>query len=68
MEVASMSTFLTTPERFWRFHRPRIDMLSGVEPNPAHLAVAELERRGVVQARSSPRTSTACTPRPARAS
>lgn len=50
MEVASMSTFLTTPERFWRFHRPRIDMLSGVAPNPAHLAVAELERRGVVKA------------------
>ncbi len=50
MEVASMSTFLTTPERFWRFHRPRIDMLSDVRPNPAHLAVAELERRGVVKA------------------
>lgn len=50
MEVASMSTFLTTPERFWRFHRPRIDMLADVEPNPAHLAVAELERRGVVKA------------------
>lgn len=50
MEVASMPTFLTTPERFWRFHRPRIDMLAGVEPNPAHLAVAELERRGVVKA------------------
>lgn len=50
MEVASMSTFLTTPERFWRFHRPRIDMLADVQPNPAHLAVAELERRGVVKA------------------
>lgn len=49
MEVASMPTFLTAPERFWRFHRPRIDMLSGVEPNPAHRAVAELERRGVVR-------------------
>jgi NAD-dependent deacetylase len=50
MEVASMSTFLTTPERFWRFHRPRLDMLSGVDPNPAHAAVAELERRGLVKA------------------
>ena len=27
MEVASMQTFLTNPQRFWRFHRPRIDML-----------------------------------------
>ncbi len=50
MEVASMQTFLTNPERFWRFHRPRIDMLSGVDPNPAHRAVAELERRGIVKA------------------
>lgn len=50
MEVASMRTFLSSPERFWSFHRPRIDMLGGVEPNAAHLAVAELERRGVVHA------------------
>jgi len=50
MEVASMPTFLSEPERFWSFHRPRIDMLAGVEPNPAHTAVAELERRGVVKA------------------
>src|SRR5262245_56990836 len=50
MEVASMSTFVSEPERFWRFHRPRIDMLAGVEPNAAHTAVAELQRRGVVKA------------------
>jgi NAD-dependent deacetylase len=50
MEVASMATFLSEPERFWGFHRPRIDMLSGVAPNPAHLAVAELGRRGLVKA------------------
>jgi NAD-dependent deacetylase len=50
MEVASMSTFLDEPERFWSFHRPRIDMLSGVEPNDAHRAVAELQRRGIVKA------------------
>jgi NAD-dependent deacetylase len=50
MEVASLTTFVTEPERFWRFHRPRIDALAGVEPNPAHRAVAELERRGIVKA------------------
>lgn len=50
MEVASMPTFLNDPRRFWRFHRPRIDMLSGVDPNPAHRVVAELERRGLVKA------------------
>src|SRR5437660_3472356 len=49
MEVASMATFRREPERFWRFHRPRIDMLSGVEPNAAHRAVAELQRRGIVR-------------------
>lgn len=50
MEVASMPTFLNEPQRFWRFHRPRIDMLTGVDPNPAHEVVAEFERRGLVKA------------------
>jgi NAD-dependent deacetylase len=50
MEVASMSTFVSDPRRFWRFHRPRIDMLASVEPNAAHHAIAELQRRGVVRA------------------
>ena len=49
MEVASMATFLSEPERFWSFHRPRIDMLAGVAPNRAHEAVAQLQRRGVVK-------------------
>lgn len=49
MKVASMSTFTTDPALFWRFHRPRIDMLGAVGPNPAHLAVAELQRRGIVK-------------------
>ncbi len=48
--VASMSTFRRAPERFWAFHRPRIDMLTGVEPNATHRVLAELERRGVVKA------------------
>lgn len=50
MEVASMDTFLREPERFWHFHRPRFEMVASVDPNPAHAAVAELERRGVVRA------------------
>jgi len=50
MKVASMNTFIGDPQLFWRFHRPRIDMLAKVDPNPAHLAVAELERRGIVKA------------------
>jgi NAD-dependent deacetylase len=50
MKVASMDVFLSDPVLFWRFHRPRIDMLLQAEPNDAHRAVAELERRGVVKA------------------
>lgn len=48
MEVASMATFMSNPERFWKFHRPRIDMLGSVEPNAAHHAIAALQRMGVV--------------------
>ncbi len=50
MTVASMRTFMDDPALFWRFHRPRIDMLGAVDPNPAHAAVAELQRRGIVKA------------------
>jgi NAD-dependent deacetylase len=50
MEVSSMTTFIGDPARFWRFHRPRIDMLLQAQPNDAHRAVAELQRRGVLKA------------------
>lgn len=50
MEVASMDTFMRDPARFWEFHRPRFDMVASVDPNAAHLAVAELQRRGIVKA------------------
>lgn len=49
MEVASMSTFMADPERFWSFHRPRIDMLADVQPNTGHEAMAEMQRRGVLR-------------------
>lgn len=45
MEVSSMSVFMEDPARFWDFHRPRIDMLSDVDPNTGHEAIAELQRR-----------------------
>lgn len=50
MKVSSMDTFVSDPARFWEFHRPRFDMVAAVDPNPAHDAVAELQRRGVVKA------------------
>ncbi len=50
LEVASIQAFRRDPERVWAFYRERIDMLLQAEPNPAHRALAELERRGLVQA------------------
>ena len=47
-EVASIEAFRRDPERVWDFYRRRIRTLLGAEPNPGHLALAELERRGLV--------------------
>ena len=50
MEVAHIDSFRREPARFWSFYRPRLAGLGGVEPNPAHEALAELERRGMLEA------------------
>lgn len=49
-EVASIDAFRRDPERVWAFYRQRIDLLRHTEPNEGHLALAELERRGLVRA------------------
>jgi NAD-dependent deacetylase len=49
-EVASLSAFRRDPERVWTFYRARIELLTGAEPNRAHRALAELERRGLLEA------------------
>jgi NAD-dependent deacetylase len=49
MEVAHIDAFRSDPQRFWSFYRPRLHGLGGVEPNPAHEALAELERRGLLE-------------------
>lgn len=49
-EVASIQAFRRDPERVWSFYRERIHMLRVAEPNAAHHALAELERRGLVSA------------------
>jgi NAD-dependent deacetylase len=48
-EVASIQAFRRDPERVWAFYRQRIGMLSDAEPNPGHVAIAELEQRGLVR-------------------
>src|SRR5262245_13310010 len=49
-EVASIQAFRRDPARVWGFYRERIDLLRDAEPNAAHYALAELERRGLVEA------------------
>src|SRR5436190_16050145 len=50
MKVAHIDGFRRDPREFWRFYRPRFEVLEGIEPNPAHAALAELERRGLLDA------------------
>src|SRR3954447_14860323 len=49
-EYASLPAFRADPEKVWRFYKPRIAMLTEAEPNAAHLALAALERAGLVDA------------------
>jgi NAD-dependent protein deacetylase/lipoamidase len=49
MEVAHISLFEGDPERFWSYYRPRFQSLGDKEPNRAHEALAELERRGMIE-------------------
>jgi NAD-dependent deacetylase len=50
MEVAHIDAFRRDPAKFWGFYRQRLKLLGAVEPNDAHRALAELERRGALEA------------------
>ena len=50
MEVAHIDVFRRDPERFWSFYGARFQALRDVEPNGAHAALVELERRGKLEA------------------
>ena len=50
MEVAHISVWRRDPARFWGFYRQRFAVLDGKQPNGAHRALAELERRGKLDA------------------
>src|SRR5437016_13937751 len=43
-EVATPEAFLRDPQRVWRFYAQRQEQLRHVEPNPAHHALARMER------------------------
>src|ERR1041384_3037689 len=49
-EYATLDAFKSDPRKVWSFYKPRITVLTEAEPNPAHVALAELERLGFVQA------------------
>ncbi len=49
LEVASLSNFRTAPEKFFAWFRPLAGEIFNAQPNPAHLALAELEKDGRIQ-------------------
>ena len=49
IEVAHVDVFERDPERFWSYYRPRFQSLGDKRPNRAHEALAELERRGLIE-------------------
>jgi len=50
MEVAHIDAWRRDPERFWGFYGQRFQTLEHKEPNAAHAALVELERRGQLDA------------------
>jgi NAD-dependent deacetylase len=50
MEYATIEAFRRDPAKVWDFYSKRLGVLTDAEPNTAHLALAELERRGLVEA------------------
>ncbi len=50
MEVASLEGFVQNPQAFYEWIRPLARTIMQAEPNPAHVALAEMEARGWLQA------------------
>jgi NAD-dependent deacetylase len=50
MEVASLSAFRYRPERFFAWLRPLAAQIVKARPNPAHQALADLEKAGLLHA------------------
>jgi NAD-dependent deacetylase len=50
MEYATIDAFHRDPVKVWDFYAKRLQVLRDAEPNPAHIALADLERLGLVHA------------------
>ena len=46
LETASLSTFRTSPEKFFHWFHPLANQIFHAQPNPAHTALAEFEHAG----------------------
>ncbi|HEB83693.1 MAG TPA: NAD-dependent deacylase [Bacteroidetes bacterium] len=42
-ELANVEAFISNPERVWEWYSWRRELMAGVQPNPGHYALAELE-------------------------
>jgi NAD-dependent protein deacetylase/lipoamidase len=50
LEYATIDAFRRDPAKVWDFYAKRLGVLADARPNAAHSALAELERRGLVEA------------------
>lgn len=50
LEVASQHTFRTNPQAFFNWFRPLAGSIFDAQPNPAHIALSQLEQSGVIHA------------------
>ena len=50
MEYASITAFRRDPAKVWDFYSKRLAVLADAEPNAAHVALADLEAHGFVEA------------------
>jgi NAD-dependent deacetylase len=50
MEYATIGAFRRDPVKVWEFYALRFRVLTTAAPNAGHLALAELERRGLIEA------------------
>lgn len=46
---ASLESFLDDPSRFWEMVQDILPVFAAAQPNPAHLALAEMEKMGRIQ-------------------
>jgi NAD-dependent deacetylase len=49
-EVASITAFRRRPEAFYRWVQPMVNQVRDAEPNAGHIALAQMEACGVIQA------------------